>query len=96
MAEKYDLDHNNECVSTLKGLLQAYTDVVTGNQTVEVRFNDRWTTYTKANVAALSELYRLLYTGCRGAEQAGLPSLNPGERSRRGAPTRGYWNFPRL
>jgi hypothetical protein len=92
---RYDAS-TNDCVANLRALLSAYENAIAGNTTLEVRFNERWTTYNKVNASALLELYRIRYRQCPHARNEGLPSINPGERAQRRAPTRGYWNFPRL
>jgi len=85
-----------DCVANLRAILNAYEAAIAGNTAIEVRFNERWTTYNKVNATALLEYYRIRFNACPQARAAGLPALNPSARAVRGAPARGFWNFPRL
>jgi hypothetical protein len=93
---RLDLRNTSSCVEALQSMAQAYYTILTGNQRVMVRFQERWTEYQKGNVKELVNAYTTLYNQCPGAAAAGLPNLNPGLASRRGAPARGLNIFPRL
>lgn len=92
----FDMRNANDCLSTLQSLLQAYTNLVSGNHRVTVRFGERWSEYNKGNVNGLLTLYQTLYTACPHAASAGLPSLQAGSRVKRGRPVSGFNAFPRL
>ena len=83
----FDLSACGSCRALLSNLFQAYTQALTGNQRIRVRVGDRWTDYSRANVPELLATYRMLFTECvaSGVDMSGLPSLNPGNRARRGA-----------
>ena len=85
-----------DCVQTLQTLYAAYLSAITGKQRTVVRFNDRWSEYSKADAAALLTTYTTLYAQCPGAQQSGLPNLNPGLSAKRGRPGRGFFAWPRL
>lgn len=85
-----------DCVGTLSTIYNAYLTALTGKQRTVVRFNDRWTEYTKVDAASLLTLYTTLFSQCPGAAAAGLPNLNPGLSAKRGRPGRGFFTWPRL
>lgn len=93
---RFDTRNAATCVGMCEQLLQAYYNVISGNQRQLVRFNERWTEYGKANATELRDNYMLLYTQCPAAKQAGLPNLNPANMVRRGAPARAGFPFPRM
>jgi hypothetical protein len=85
-----------DCLTRCRMLLDAYYARIAGNQAIEVRFNERWITYRHGDVDALIEAYRIERGACPAAAAAGLPDLNPGQRSRRGRPASAVFTFPRL
>jgi hypothetical protein len=93
---RYDVSGTTDCVAKLSMLYEAYITAVSGKSRVVVRFNDRWSEYAHPDAPALLTLYMTLYAQCPGAQQAGLPNLNPGLAAKRGRPGRGYFAWPRL
>lgn len=92
----YDVRNTANCVVMCQTLLAAYYQVISGNQTTVVRYNERWVEYNKANADSLRDNYMLLYNQCPSAKAAGLPDINPANKVRRGAPARAGFPFPRM
>jgi hypothetical protein len=93
---QFDVQGAPDCISTLQTLYAAYISAVSGKARTVVRFNDRWSEYSKPDAPGLLTLYMTLYAQCPGAQQAGLPNLNPGLAAKRGRPGRGFFAWPRL
>jgi len=83
---QFDIRKAVDCVAVLRELHDAYVQLITGNKPIELRFNERWTTYNKGNQEALLTLYMTYWNQCPRAAQAGLPDLNPNKAVRRGSP----------
>jgi hypothetical protein len=86
----------SDCVAACNALFQAYVAAVAGKTRVVVRFNERWTEYSKPDVPALLTLYQTLYAQCPAAKAAGLPDLNPNLKVQRGRPARGHFRWSPL
>lgn len=93
---RYDVSGTNDCVAKLSMLYEAYIAAVAGKARVVVRFNDRWSEYSRPDAPALLTLYMTLYQQCPAAAASGLPDLNPANKVKRGRPGRGYFAWPRL
>lgn len=93
---QFDVQGATDCVSMLSTLYQAYIAAVAGKSRVVVRFNDRWSEYSKPDAPALLQLYTTLYAQCPAASMSGLPNLNPGLSAKRGRPSRGFFAWPHL
>jgi len=94
--QRFDIRNAASCIEMCRELLDAYGKVITGNRTIEVRFNERWTTYDKSDAKAVLDMYLTIYNQCPAARASGLPDMNPNKAVRRGAPARGFWSFPRM
>lgn len=92
----FDIRRGSTCVDICTQLLQAYFNVIGGNQRTTVRFNERWVEYNKGNAEQLRDTYMMMFAQCANARQAGLPDLNPAKIVRRGPAARGGFPFPRL
>lgn len=93
---RYDVSGATDCVTKLSRLYEAYVAAVSGTTRVVVRFNDRWSEYSRPDAPALLALYMTLYQQCPAAQTTGLPDLNPNLKVKRGRPGRGYFAWPRL
>lgn len=93
---QFDVQGATDCVSMLQTLYAAYISAITGKTRTVVRFNDRWSEYSKADAPTLLATYTTLYAQCPGAQTSGLPNLNPGLSAKRGRPGRGFFAWPRL
>lgn len=90
---QYDVQGASDCVTQLWALFNAYTAAVSGRTRVVVRFNDRWTEYSKPDAPALLTLYQTLFAQCPFAKSAGLPDLNPNLKVQRGRPAEGFFRW---
>lgn len=93
---RYDVAATVDCVARLTMIYNAYLDCISGQKRVVVRFNERWSEYSKPDAPSLLSVYQTLYNQCPGAQAAGLPNLNPGLKARRGCPARGFSAWPTL
>lgn len=93
---RYDVSGTVDCVARLGMLFEAYVSALTGKTRVVVRFNDRWSEYSRPDADKLLVLYMTMYQQCPAAKCAGLPDLNPANKVQRGSPARGMFRWPRL
>lgn len=91
-AQSFDADVP-DCVQACSAIYQAYVAAIAGRTRVVVRFNERWSEYSKPDADKLLTLYQTLYAQCPYAKAAGLPDLNPNLKVARGRPAKGVFRW---
>lgn len=72
------------CREIVVALQNAYFQLVAGKSRLKVRYDKRWVAYQPGSATQLLAIANAAYAQCDDVE--GLPNLNPGHRTQRGAP----------